>query len=258
MFTSRMEKGRLAPFMASTPSFVTIAGLKKSGKTTVAEALIGELVRRGLRVASVKSMLHGEFRLEPEGTDTRRHLAAGAEAALAFSAEEDAVFARRSAAGQRERMKHWLPSGVDWVVCEGHLPDVRADRVIVCLAKVRDFAETLAVRGLEVCVVVAASGVAAGAAVAGAAAAAAAGAATAGAAAAGAAVAGAAAGAATAGAATAGAAAAGAAALSGASAGQLAEPLPVPLLDARDPRDLAKLVDLVLAGRPGAGVRSGP
>jgi molybdopterin-guanine dinucleotide biosynthesis protein MobB len=244
-----MEKGRLAPFMASTPSFVTIAGLKRSGKTTVAEALIGELVRRGLRVASVKSMMHGEFRLEPEGTDTRRHLAAGAEATLAFSAEEDAVFARRSAAGQRERLERWLPAGVDWVVCEGHLPDVQADRVILCLARVRDFAETLAVRGLEARAVVAASGVAAGAAVAGAAAAAAAGAAAAGAATAGAAAAGAA---------TAGAAAAGAAALSGASAGQLAEPLPVPLLDARDPRDLAKLVDLVLAGRPGAGVRSGP
>jgi molybdopterin-guanine dinucleotide biosynthesis protein MobB len=223
MFTSRMEKGRLAPFMASTPSFVTIAGLKRSGKTTVAEALIGELVRRGLRVASVKSMLHGEFRLEPEGTDTRRHLAAGAEATLAFSAEEDAVFARRSAAGRRERLERWLPAGVDWVVCEGQLPDVQADRVILCLARVRDFAETLAVRGLEARAVVAASGVAAGVA-----------------------------------AETAAAATSSAASGSFAAAPSSAEPLPVPLLDARDPRDLARLADIVLAGRPGAGVRSGP
>lgn len=199
--------------MASTPSFVTIAGLKKSGKTTVAEALIGELVRRGFRVASVKSMLHGEFRLEPEGTDTRRHLAAGAEATIAFSAKEDAVFALRSAAGPRERLGRWLPPGVDWVVCEGQLSEVPSDRVVLCLARVQDFAEALAVRGLEARAVVAASGVAA----------------------------------------------AGAAA-SGAAAGvrDPAVMLPVPLLDARDPHDLARLADIVLAGRAGDGIRSDP
>jgi len=198
--------------MASTLSFVTIAGLKRSGKTTVAEALIGELVRRGSRVASVKSMLHGEFRLEPEGTDTRRHLAAGAEATLAFSAEEDAVFARRSAAGPRERLERWLPPGVDWVVCEGQLPDVPSDRVVLCLARVKDFAEALAVRGLEARAVVAVSGVAAS----------------------------------------------GAAASGPDRAAPLPVPLPVPLLDVHDRRDLARLADIVLAGRAGAGIRSDP
>jgi molybdopterin-guanine dinucleotide biosynthesis protein MobB len=185
--------------MASTPSFVTIAGLKKSGKTTVAEALIGELVRRGFRVASIKSMMHGAFHLEPEGVDTRRHLAAGAEAVLAFTAEEDAVFARRSSSGPRERLEHWLPSGVDWVVCEGQLMGVPADRVILCLEWPRDFAEALAVRGLEARVVIAASGVAAGA----------------------------------------------PERMPSEPAND--PPLPVPLLDARNPRDLAKLADLVIS-----------
>jgi len=197
--------------MASIPSYVTIAGLKKSGKTTVAEALIGELVRRGLRVASVKSMMHGELRLEPETADTRRHLAAGAEATLAFSADEDAVFARRSTTGQRDRLERWIPPGIDWVVCEGQAPDIPADRVILCLARVRDYAEALAVRGLEPRAVIAVSGLAA---------------------------------------------AAGAAVDGGAAASPaeepLPEPLPVPVLDAGNPRDLAKLADLVIQPR-GAG-----
>jgi molybdopterin-guanine dinucleotide biosynthesis protein B len=176
------------------PRILTVAGLKKSGKTTVAEALIGELARRGLRVASIKSMMHGAFRLEPEGTDTRRHLAAGAESTLAFSAEEDAVFSRRSPSGPRDRLERWLPPGIDWVVCEGQLPEVAADRVILCLARARDFAEALAVRGLQARAVIAASGVAAAA-----------------------------------------------------PEGAPGETLPVPLLDAREPRSLARLVDLALA-----------
>lgn len=190
--------------MASTPSFVTIAGLKKSGKTTVAEALIGELVRRGLRVASVKSMMHGELRLEPEGADTRRHLAAGAEATLAFSAEEDAVFARRSTVGQRDRLERWIPPGIDWIVCEGQVPDLPADRVILCLARLSDFSEALAVRGIDPRAIVAVSGVAA--------------------------------------------------ADGAAAASAVEEPLPlsVPLFDARSPRDLARLADLVIRPR-GAG-----
>lgn len=202
MFTSRMEKGRLAQVMGSTPSYVTIAGLKKSGKTTVAEAIIGELIRRGLRVASVKSMLHGELRLEPEAADTRRHLAAGAEATLAFSAEEDAVFAPRSASGQRDRLQRWLPPGIDWVVCEGQVPDIPADRVILCLARLGDFSNAVSVRGLEPRAVIAVSGVAAA---------------------------------------------------QGAPRHEAAAtPLPVPVLDAGNPRDLAKLADLATRPR-GAG-----
>jgi molybdopterin-guanine dinucleotide biosynthesis protein MobB len=150
--------------MPSTPSFVIVAGLKKSGKTTVAAALIGELARRGLRVASVKSMRHGALDLEPEGADTRRHLEAGAEAAIAFADDEEAVFARRSAGEPRERLERWLPPDIDWVVCEGLVDGLPADRVVLCLERVEDLAEALAVRGLDTPVLVAVSGIAAGAA----------------------------------------------------------------------------------------------
>lgn len=148
--------------MRSTPSFITVAGLKGSGKTTVVEALLRELVRRGLRVASAKSMRHGSLELEPEGADTRRHLAAGAEAVIAFAADEEAVFARRSSAGAGSRFEGWIPDGIDWIVCEGVLEGVPSDRVILCLERAGDFAEALAVRGIEARAVIAVSGIAAG------------------------------------------------------------------------------------------------
>jgi molybdopterin-guanine dinucleotide biosynthesis protein B len=180
--------------MPSTPSFVAVIGLKRSGKTTVAAALVAALARRGLRVASVKSMRHGDLTLQPEAADTRRHLAAGAEAAIAFAAGEEAMFAPRSSATPRERLDRWLPPGIDWIVCEGLVEGLRPDRVVVCLERVEDLAEVLTVRGIAPSAVVAVSGIAAGAA-----------------------------------------------------RGPTASPLPAPLLDARDPRDLAALAELLLA-----------
>ncbi len=53
------------------PPTVAVVGNKKSGKTTVAVALIAELERRGRRVMSAKHGHH--FRLDAEGTDSWRH-----------------------------------------------------------------------------------------------------------------------------------------------------------------------------------------
>ncbi len=185
--------------MRPLPPILTIAGLSKSGKTTVAAALIGVLCRRGLRVASIKSMTHGELSLEPEGVDTRRHLEAGAEATIAFAADTVAVFTRPPTAGPREHLERWLPAGIDMIVCEGVLAGIPPERVVLCLERVGDFEEALAVRGLAAESVVAVSGVAAGA-------------------------------------------------LQG-PGGHDAKP-GVPLLDARDPGQLASLAELSLRGRP--------
>ena len=56
---------------------IGIAGWKNSGKTTLAVKLIGELTRRGYRVASIKHA-HHEADIDHENTDTYRHRAAGA------------------------------------------------------------------------------------------------------------------------------------------------------------------------------------
>lgn len=60
-----------------TGRVIGIAGWKNSGKTTLAEKLVAELVRRGRRVSTVKHA-HHDFDIDKEGTDSFRHRLAGA------------------------------------------------------------------------------------------------------------------------------------------------------------------------------------
>jgi molybdopterin-guanine dinucleotide biosynthesis protein B len=54
-----------------------ITGWKNSGKTTLTEKLVAELVRRGRRVSTVKHA-HHDFDIDKEGADSFRHRQAGA------------------------------------------------------------------------------------------------------------------------------------------------------------------------------------
>jgi molybdopterin-guanine dinucleotide biosynthesis protein B len=54
-----------------------ITGWKNSGKTTLTEKLVGELVRRGWRVSTVKHA-HHDFDIDKPGADSFRHRQAGA------------------------------------------------------------------------------------------------------------------------------------------------------------------------------------
>jgi molybdopterin-guanine dinucleotide biosynthesis protein B len=63
--------------MTTPPKVLGIAGWKNSGKTTLTEALIGELSRRGFKVAAVKHA-HHSFDIDQPGKDSTRHRAAGA------------------------------------------------------------------------------------------------------------------------------------------------------------------------------------
>ena len=56
---------------------IGIAGWKNSGKTTLTEKLVAELVRRGWRVSTVKHA-HHDADIDREGTDSFRHRQAGA------------------------------------------------------------------------------------------------------------------------------------------------------------------------------------
>ena len=56
---------------------IAVSGVKNSGKTTLLEKLIANLVARGIRVAVIK---HDGHHFEPDvpGTDSYRHRSAGA------------------------------------------------------------------------------------------------------------------------------------------------------------------------------------
>ena len=69
---------------------VSVVGKSNSGKTTLVEKMIGELIRRGYRVATIKHNRHG-FEIDHEGKDSWRHKQAGARTTVIASPHRVAV-----------------------------------------------------------------------------------------------------------------------------------------------------------------------
>jgi molybdopterin-guanine dinucleotide biosynthesis protein MobB len=69
---------------------VSVVGKSNSGKTTLVEKMIGELVRRKYRVATIKHNRHG-FDIDHEGKDSWRHKQAGARTTVIASPHRVAV-----------------------------------------------------------------------------------------------------------------------------------------------------------------------
>ena len=131
------------------PRILTVAGLKKSGKTTVTAALIGELRARGFRVGSVKTFRHHPLNLDRSGADTRRHVEAGAEFTVAILDGELAYFEpRASRAGLRDAARHF-PPGIDFVVWEGTADPEAGGGQVVCVRRLSDLEQTLEKRKVD-------------------------------------------------------------------------------------------------------------
>ena len=143
------------------PHIVTVAGLKKSGKTRVVEALIAGLSARGHSVGSVKTMEHAALSLDPEGTDTRRHADAGARVVVAVLAEEIVRFERPSSPRSMQRIAGLFPPETTYLVCEGMLDRDARQIIVVCLHSMDELDRTLESRGIRRESVHAISGVAA-------------------------------------------------------------------------------------------------
>ena len=77
----------------SRGNVVAVCGVKNSGKTTVLEKLVAHLSACGIRVAVVKHDGH-RFEADRPGTDTFRHLVAGAMGTAVFDGEKFQVVKR--------------------------------------------------------------------------------------------------------------------------------------------------------------------
>ena len=73
-----------------TIPIVSIVGKSNSGKTTLLEKIIAELVGRGHRVATIKHNKHG-FNIDHEGKDSYRHKKAGASITVVSSPHQLAL-----------------------------------------------------------------------------------------------------------------------------------------------------------------------
>lgn len=144
------------------PLVVTIAGLKRSGKTTVASALIAGLRSRGLRVGSVKTIHGHPLSLDLDATDTRRHAEAGAEFTIALLEGETAYFEPRASRASLGEAARLFRPGVQLVVWEGVSDAGSASPHVVCLRSMDELERTLAERRIDPASVIAISGIAAG------------------------------------------------------------------------------------------------
>lgn len=105
--------------MARRPPIVCFVGRSNSGKTTVIERLIPELVMAGYRVATIKHAGHG-FDLDTEGKDSWRHKRAGATSVIVVSKGSMAMFTDVSdEIGAGELRDRFLDPKLDLVIAEG-------------------------------------------------------------------------------------------------------------------------------------------
>ncbi len=97
---------------------ISIVGKSDSGKTTLIEKLIAELMRRGIRVATIKHNRHG-FEIDHEGKDSWRHRRAGASVTVLASPGKVAVMADLEGDLSLGELGDRFIRGVDVILTEG-------------------------------------------------------------------------------------------------------------------------------------------
>jgi molybdopterin-guanine dinucleotide biosynthesis adapter protein len=104
---------------------VSFVGKSDSGKTTFLVKLLPELVRRGIRVATVKHDVHG-FDVDREGKDSWRHKQAGAHTVVISSPAKAAVIRDVDRDMSLDEVREKLIRDVDIILSEGFKKDVQA------------------------------------------------------------------------------------------------------------------------------------
>ncbi len=131
---------------APTEAFlVSVLGLKKSGKTTVCQAIIASLCARGYTVAAIKTSHLAELNLDWEGTDSAVLLGAGAGFLIARSAGEMLVLERLEGKMPFSGLLALVPGRFQFIVAEGGDAE-RSGAVVVCLDSPERWRETVRVR----------------------------------------------------------------------------------------------------------------
>ncbi len=103
---------------------VSIVGKSDSGKTTLIEKIVPELVRRGYRVTTVKHDLHG-FEIDREGKDSWRHKRAGAHGVIISSPRKVALIRDVDKDMSLEELRDSFGEDADLILSEGFKRDVQ-------------------------------------------------------------------------------------------------------------------------------------
>ena len=103
---------------------VTIVGKSDSGKTTLVEKIVPELIRRGYRVTTVKHDLHG-FEIDRQGKDSWRHKQAGAQGVIISSPQKVALIRDVDKDMSLEELRDAFGGNADLILAEGFKKDVQ-------------------------------------------------------------------------------------------------------------------------------------
>ena len=98
------------------PRVFGVVGWKNAGKTTLVEKLVAELVRRGLKVNTIKHG-HHDLDVDQPGRDSWRHRAAGATEVAVVGGRRYAIMREQEEAGLAEVLARLAPA--DIVLIEG-------------------------------------------------------------------------------------------------------------------------------------------
>lgn len=100
------------------PNVLRITGVKNSGKTRLIEELSSEFIKRGLRVAALKTTSH-DHEFDRPGTDTWRFRKAGCESAVLISPDEFVCHAKGIDIDKRNMIYDILYRDIDLLLVEG-------------------------------------------------------------------------------------------------------------------------------------------
>ena len=101
------------------PPILSFVGRSNSGKTTLIERVISELVQVGYRISTIKHAGHG-FELDTEGKDSWRHKRAGASNVIVLSKGSMAMFADVPEEMKVEEVRdRFIDSQIDLIIAEG-------------------------------------------------------------------------------------------------------------------------------------------
>ena len=103
---------------------ISIVGKSDSGKTTLIEKIVPELVRRGYRVTTVKHDLHG-FEIDKEGKDSWRHKQAGAHGVIISSPQKVALIRDVDKDMSLEELRESFGGDADLILSEGFKKDAQ-------------------------------------------------------------------------------------------------------------------------------------
>jgi molybdopterin-guanine dinucleotide biosynthesis protein B len=125
-----------------------VAGLKKTGKTTVVENLVSELSERGYKVGTVKKIHIPDFTIDTAGKDTYRHRKAGAGFVISLAPAEVALMKDNTGNRDLDEISDLIPPDTDFLICE-ELNIAREDIIyIITLQSLDQLDETLSIRAI--------------------------------------------------------------------------------------------------------------